>query len=61
MGELLNMFIQDHVFIDDEDEEIDDHQKIEELPQEEKPLQLLQTLSQCVANQDSLQMCLSTT
>ena len=31
MGELLNMFIQDHVFIDDEDEEIDDHQKIEEL------------------------------
>ena len=31
MGELLNMFIQDHVFINDEDEEIDDHQKIEEL------------------------------
>merc|ERR1719384_66667 len=31
MGELLNMFIQDHVFIDDDDEDIDDHQKIEEL------------------------------
>merc|ERR1719147_136269 len=28
---MLNIFIQDHVFIDDEDEEIDDHQKIEEL------------------------------
>ena len=31
MGELLNIFIQDHVFIDDDDEDIDDHQKIEEL------------------------------
>merc|ERR1712025_806974 len=31
MGVLLNIFIQDHVFIEDEDEEIDDHQKIEEL------------------------------
>ena len=31
MGVLLNIFIQDHVFIEDEDEDIDDHQKIEEL------------------------------
>ena len=31
MGELLNNFIQEHVFIDDDDEEMDDHQKIEEL------------------------------
>merc|ERR1719325_184983 len=31
MGELLNTFIQDHVFIDDDDEDMDDHQKIEEL------------------------------
>ena len=31
MGMKLNIFIQDHVFIDDDDEEIDDHQKIEEL------------------------------
>merc|ERR1719147_698892 len=28
---MLNIFIQDHVFIDDEEEDIDDHQKIEEL------------------------------
>ena len=32
MGVLFNIFIQDHVFIEDEDEDIDDHQKIEELP-----------------------------
>ena len=31
MGDLLNTFIQDHVFIDDDDEDMDDHQKIEEL------------------------------
>ena len=31
MGELLNNFIQEHVFIEDDDEEMDDHQKIEEL------------------------------
>jgi len=31
MGTVLNIFVQDHVFIDDDDEEIDDHQKIEEL------------------------------
>ena len=31
MAGLLNIFIQDHVFIDDDDEDIDDHQKIEEL------------------------------
>ena len=31
IAELLNIFIQDHVFIDDDDEDIDDHQKIEEL------------------------------
>jgi len=31
MGELLNHFIQEHVFIDDDDEDMDDHQKIEEL------------------------------
>jgi len=31
MGTVLNIFVQDHVFIDDDDEDIDDHQKIEEL------------------------------
>ena len=31
MGVLLNIFIQHHVFIEDDDEDIDDHQKIEEL------------------------------
>ena len=31
LGTVLNIFVQDHVFIDDEDEDIDDHQKIEEL------------------------------
>merc|ERR1719266_2267577 len=31
LGELLDQFIQGHVFVEDEDEEIDDHQKIEEL------------------------------
>merc|ERR1712112_650004 len=31
MGVLLNIFIQDHVFIEDDDDDIDDHQKIEEL------------------------------
>ena len=31
MGVLFNIFIQDHVFIEDENEDIDDHQKIEEL------------------------------
>ena len=31
LGTVLNIFVQDHVFIDDEEEDIDDHQKIEEL------------------------------
>jgi cohesin complex subunit SA-1/2 len=31
LAELLDQFIQGHVFVEDEDEEIDDHQKIEEL------------------------------
>ena len=31
LGTVLNIFVQDHVFIDDDEEDIDDHQKIEEL------------------------------
>merc|ERR1719266_178121 len=31
IADLLDQFIQEHVFVDEEDEEIDDHQKIEEL------------------------------
>ena len=31
MVQLINDFIQNHVFVDDDDEEIDDHTKIEEL------------------------------
>merc|ERR1712142_971514 len=31
LPEVLDSFVQEHVFIDDSDEDIDDHQKIEEL------------------------------
>ena len=31
LADLLDQFIQAHVFVEDEEEEVDDHQKIEEL------------------------------
>jgi cohesin complex subunit SA-1/2 len=31
MVQLINDFIQNHVFVEDEDDEMDDHTKIEEL------------------------------